>query len=155
VNDEQARFLRERWPGGRFGCIADSRPDRGVRAESDNEIKKPHTLSFPKMVRSVSSVALTLLFTWLNLLNNDSFQAWVTHRGNFKCLMPDRGLNGLTNPQERLGYLYVRDTQTGKFFLLNRPAPGSSWECRQRLGFTAICTAALGLRVTAVYCVPR
>src|SRR4051812_26090775 len=37
---------------------------------------------------------------WMNLLTNDDFQTWITHRGQTECFLLDRGLGGLTNPQE-------------------------------------------------------
>ena len=61
---------------------------------------------------------------WMNLLNNDTFQAWLTQRGYHECLMGDRGLNGLTNPQEQSGNLYFRDCDTGRYFLLNQTSGG-------------------------------
>ena len=126
-----------------------------ARAALSNETQKLPYYDFSQDGTECVIHRLDTPLPWLNLLNNDIFQAWVTHRGNFECMMLDRGLNGLTNPEERTGYLYVRDNQTGEFFLLNRPAQASSWECRQGLGFTAVSTGALGLKVTAVYCVPR
>jgi len=92
---------------------------------------------------------------WMNLLNNDTFQAWVTQRGYHECLMGDRGLNGLTNPQEQSGNLYFRDCDTGRYFLLNQPPAGAPWECRQGLGYMTLKASHLGLSVSTTYFVPR
>ena len=92
---------------------------------------------------------------WMNILNNDAFQAWVTQRGYHECLMGDRGLNGLTNPQERSGNLYFRDHDSGEYFLLNHPPEGAAWECRQGLGYTTLTLSHLGLSIKVTYFVPR
>ena len=91
---------------------------------------------------------------WLNLLNNGRFVAWAAHDGNIveSCLI-DNANNRLTNPQS--GYLYIRDGDSGKHFMLNRPTDGSEWSAAQGLGYTRVTHSALNLTVTATYFVPR
>jgi cellobiose phosphorylase len=92
---------------------------------------------------------------WMNLLTNDVFQTWVTHLGNIECFLLDRGLNGLVNPQEISGYLYVRDHETGQYFMLNKPKPGGSWQAKHGLGHTIVSAGSHGLMVSVTYFVPR
>lgn len=92
---------------------------------------------------------------WMNLLSNDSFLAWITHRGFIECSVLDRSHNGLTNPQDTSGFVYIRDRANGKYFCVNLPEPGTRWECRQGLGYTAITTQALDLTAEVTYFVPR
>ncbi len=91
---------------------------------------------------------------WLNLLSNNRLVAWVAHDGNIveSCLINNTG-NRLTNP--RSGYVYIRDRDSGEYFLLNRPGEGSIWNAAQGLGYTRVTHSALNLRVTATYFVPR
>ena len=92
---------------------------------------------------------------WLNFLNNDTFQVWITNTGHFECVMLDKKINGLTNPEEGSGYLYLRDRETGKYFMINKPADGAPWQCRHGLGYTKIETRNLDLSVSATYFIPR
>ncbi|MDA2928586.1 hypothetical protein MYX84_01350 [Acidobacteria bacterium AH-259-O06] len=92
---------------------------------------------------------------WMNLLSNDVFQAWITHRGYHECYMLDRSLNGLTNPQEVSGHIYIKDSSTGQFFMLNRPRKGAFWEASHGLGYTTVRTSDLSLSVEVTYFVPR
>jgi cellobiose phosphorylase len=91
---------------------------------------------------------------WLNLLSNGRFVAWTAHDGNIveSCLINNES-NRLTNP--RSGYIYIRDSETGEHFLLNRPAGGSAWNAAQGLGYTRVTHSASGLTVGATYFVPR
>jgi len=92
---------------------------------------------------------------WMNLLNNDVFQTWVTHTGNIECFMLNRSINGLTNPQEKSGYVYLRDHSTGRYFMLNKPKEGVSWQAKHGLGYTTVAASSLGLKGTVTYFVPR
>jgi cellobiose phosphorylase len=92
---------------------------------------------------------------WMNLLTNDVFQTWVTHRGNLECFLLDRGLNGLVNPQEISGYLYVRDHETGQYFMLNKQQADGSWQSRHGLGYTTVSASAHQLAVSVTYFVPE
>ncbi len=92
---------------------------------------------------------------WMNLLNNDTFQTWITHTGHMECLIFDRGLNGLTNPQVESGHVYLCDGSSGRYFMLNRPAPGGIWRARHGLGYSTIEACADALEATITYFVPR
>lgn len=92
---------------------------------------------------------------WMNLLSNDSFLTWITHRGLIECSILDRSHNGLTNPQETSGFVYVRDRASGKYFCVNLPEPDMDWQCRHGLGYTAVTAHAMDLRVEVTYFVPR
>src|SRR3954466_9435315 len=61
---------------------------------------------------------------WLNLLSNGRFVAWAAHDGTIveSCLIDNKD-NRLTNPQS--GYLYVRDSETAEYFLVNRSTQSS------------------------------
>jgi cellobiose phosphorylase len=91
---------------------------------------------------------------WLNLLNNGRLVAWVAHDGTVveSCLIDNKD-NRLTNPQS--GYIYIRDTESGDYFMLNRPAENSAWSAVQGLGYTRVVHSALDLTVSATYFVPR
>lgn len=91
---------------------------------------------------------------WLNLLSNGRFLAWAAHDGNVieSCLI-DNANNRLTNPQS--GYIYVRDRESGSHFVVNSPAPGSTWSAVQGLGYTRVTQSTMDLSVTATYFVPR
>lgn len=91
----------------------------------------------------------------MNLLSNDNFQTWITHRGGIEAFMLDRGLGGLTNPQETSGYVYVRDRSDGSFFLINRPNRGAQWSSTIGQGFTAVGCSDHGFSVRTTYFVPR
>jgi len=88
------------------------------------------------------------------LLSNGRFVAWAAHDGNVveSCLI-DNANNRLTNPHS--GYLYIRDGDSGKHFMLNRPTDGSEWSAVQGLGYTRVTHSALNLSATATYFVPR
>lgn len=92
---------------------------------------------------------------WMNLLANDTFQTWITHQGNIESALLDRSVNGLTNPQDTSGFVYIRDRHTGQYHSVNRPAANIPWQCRHGLGYTAITTSDLGLTTTVTYFVPR
>lgn len=92
---------------------------------------------------------------WMNLLTNDTFITWITHRGYIECALLDRLRNGLTNPQETSGLVYVRDRRTGKFFCVNAPTTGVAWECRHGLGYTKITASEDGISAEVTYFVPR
>jgi cellobiose phosphorylase len=91
---------------------------------------------------------------WLNLLSNGRLVAWAAHDGTIveSCLI-DNKTNRLTNPQS--GYIYIRDTDGGNYFLLNRPAERSVWSAVQGLGYTRVVHSALDMKVSATYFVPR
>ena len=91
---------------------------------------------------------------WMNLLSNDRFVAWVSHNGNIieSCLINNR-MNRLTNPKS--GYVYVRDSDTGEYFMLNKPKNCASWQSIQGLGYTSVISSHLNLVVKATYFVPR
>ena len=91
---------------------------------------------------------------WLNLLGNDRFVAWANHNGNVpeSCLL-DNKKNRLTNPKS--GYFYIRDAETGEYFMLNKPKDGAAWHSAQGLGYTRVTTSCMGLTVTGTYFVPR
>ena len=91
---------------------------------------------------------------WLNLLSNGRFVAWAAHDGTIveSCLIDNKD-NRLTNPQS--GYLYIRDSETAEYFLVNRPAQSSVWSAAQGLGYTRVTHSALNLTVTVTYFVPR
>ncbi len=93
---------------------------------------------------------------WMNLLANDTFLTWITQRGYIECALLDRSHNGLTNPQETSGLIYVRDRKSGEYFCVNSPGSGVEWQCRHGLGYTTIRASALdGLTVEVTYFVPR
>jgi cellobiose phosphorylase len=92
---------------------------------------------------------------WMNLLSNDTFTTWITQRGHIECALLDRLRNGLTNPQNTSGLVYVRDCRTGEYFCINSPTAGVRWECRHGLGYTKITSSALGMKVQVTYFVPR
>jgi cellobiose phosphorylase len=92
---------------------------------------------------------------WMNLLANDTFQTWITQRGYIECALLDRSRNGLTNPQDTSGLIYLRDRETGKYFCINSPAEGVEWQCRHGLGYTTIVASAHGLKAEVTYFVPR
>lgn len=92
---------------------------------------------------------------WMNLLSNDQFLTWITHRGYIECALLDRSHNGLTNPQETSGRVYVRDRASGKYFCINAPEAGNHWECRHGLGYTTVTASAYGLLAEVSYFVPR
>ncbi len=91
---------------------------------------------------------------WMNLLGNGRMVAWTAHDGNVleSCLI-DNNSNRLTNP--RSGYLYLRDAESGEFFLLNQPRHSSNWHAAQGLGYTRVSHSSGELSVTATYFVPR
>jgi len=92
---------------------------------------------------------------WMNLLSNDSFLTWITHRGYIECALLDRSHYGLTNPQDTSGLVYVRDRANGEYFCVNVPGPGMPWQCRHGLGYTTITAHALDLIAEVTYFVPR
>lgn len=92
---------------------------------------------------------------WMNLLSNDDFQTWITHRGGIEVFMLDRGLAGLTNPQETSGFVYVRDRSDGSYFLINRPKRGARWSSNIGQGFTAVTCSDHGLTARTTYFIPR
>ena len=92
---------------------------------------------------------------WLNFLNNDLFQTWITNTGNFEAFMLDRRINALTNPEESSGYVYIRDRDDGQYFMINKPASGAKWQCRHGLGYTTLETSRLDLSASVTYYVPR
>lgn len=91
---------------------------------------------------------------WLNLLSNSRLVAWIAHDGTIveSCLINNKD-NRVTNPQS--GYVYIRDSETGNYFVLNRPTQRSNWSAVQGLGYTRVTHSALDLTVTATYFVPR
>ena len=139
MNPELKRrdFLQLIWWGGlgfsmlSAPAVAHQLQDRGLRAASaSNESRNPYF--------EFSSDGMECIIRrpdppvpWMNLLANDGFQTWITHQGFMECALLDRSVNGLTNPQEASGYIYVRDADTGQFFIANRPAAQAPWECRQ------------------------
>jgi len=92
---------------------------------------------------------------WMNLLANDTFLTWITHRGCIECALLDRSLNGLTNPQSTSGLVYVRDRKSGAYFCLNSPKREVPWQCTHGLGYTTISMSELNLEAEVTYFVPR
>ena len=92
---------------------------------------------------------------WMNLLSNDTFQTWITHTGHIESFMLDRGLGGLTNPQEVSGFIYLRDRRTGRYFMLNKKPADGSWRAAHGMGYTTMTASALGLTAAVTYFVPR
>ncbi len=92
---------------------------------------------------------------WMNLLANNTFLTWITQRGYIECALLDRSHNGLTNPQETSGLVYLRDRASGQSFCVNEPGPGLPWQCRHGLGYTTIRTTALGIAAEVTWFVPR
>lgn len=93
---------------------------------------------------------------WLNRLTNDVFHTWITQNGYIESFLLNPDLNGLVNPQDVSGHLYLRDRTDGKYFLLNNKGPNTtSWKAFHGLGYTRIETAALGIECHVTYFVPR
>jgi cellobiose phosphorylase len=92
---------------------------------------------------------------WLNLLNNDSFQVWITHRGHVEAMLLDRGLFGLTNPGTGTGNVYLRDKNSKLYMRINKPPKSASWEASHGLGFTRMSMRSLDLAMHATCFVPR
>ena len=92
---------------------------------------------------------------WMNLLANDTYLTWITHRGHIECALLDRSHNGLTNPQDTSGLVYVRDRKSGEYFCINSPKPGVHWQCRHGLGYTVITASSLNVTAEVTYFVPR
>ena len=92
---------------------------------------------------------------WLNRLTNDVFHTWITQNGYVESFLLNPDLNGLVNPQDVSGHLYLRD-QNGKHILLNNKGPNTtSWRSVHGLGYTRIETSGLGVECTVTYFVPR
>jgi hypothetical protein len=72
-----------------------------------------------------------------------------------ECALLDRSHNGLTNPQDTSGIVYVRDRESGQYFCINSPAAGTDWQCRHGMGYTTIRASAPGLTAEVTYFVPR
>lgn len=95
---------------------------------------------------------------WLNHLSNDDFQTWITQKGYAEAYAVNRSLNGLTNPQEKSGLIYLRDQQTGRHVMLNEPTVCGDftlWQIRHGLGWSRLTADALGLRVDVTWFIPR
>jgi Cellobiose phosphorylase len=93
---------------------------------------------------------------WLNRLTNDVFHTWITQNGYIESFLLDPNLNGLVNPQDVSGHLYLRNREDGKFLLLNNKGSNSkSWKSVHGLGYTRIETSGLGMDCTVTYFVPR
>ncbi len=92
---------------------------------------------------------------WLNRLSNDVFFTWITHRGGIECFLLDPRIMGLTNPQETSGFIYLRDSETGEYFMLNRPIGDEKWRSIVGLGYSKLICSSLGLTGSATYFVPR
>lgn len=93
---------------------------------------------------------------WLNRLTNDVFHVWITQNGYIEAFLLNPHLNGLVNPQDVSGHLYVRDDGDGKFFLLNNKGPNTTaWQATHGLGYCRIETSALEIESTVTYFVPR
>jgi cellobiose phosphorylase len=135
-------------------AVARQQQDRGLRAVASNESRNPYFEFSSDGMECIIRRPDTPV-PWMNLLANDGFQTWITHQGFMECALLDRSVNGLTNPQEACGYIYVRDGDTGQFFIVNRPAAQAPWECRQGVGYTKITTAGLGIEAAITYFVPR
>ena len=92
---------------------------------------------------------------WLNRLTNDVFHTWITQNGYIESFLLNPDLNGLVNPQDVSGHLYLRD-EDGKHILLNNKGPlTTSWKSIHGLGYTRIETSGLGINCTVTYFVPR
>lgn len=92
---------------------------------------------------------------WLNRLTNDVFHTWITQNGYVESFLLNPDLNGLVNPQDVSGHLYLRD-QNGKLILLNNKGPNTTfWRSVHGLGYTRIETSGLGVDCTVTYFVPR
>ncbi|MFN7999108.1 MAG: hypothetical protein U0Q18_36135 [Bryobacteraceae bacterium] len=91
---------------------------------------------------------------WANLLGNGRLVVWTGHDGAIleSCLIHSR-MNKLANRGS--GRLYIRDAETGRHFLLNRPNVGVPWQAAQGLGYTRVTTTDLEWSATATSFVPR
>jgi len=93
---------------------------------------------------------------WLNRLTNDVFHTWITQNGYFESFLVNPDLNGLVNPQDVSGHLYLRDRENGKFILLNNKGNNTTaWKAIHGLGYTRIETSGLGVNCNTTYFVPR
>ena len=93
---------------------------------------------------------------WLNRLTNDVFHTWITQNGYIETFLIDPNLNGLVNPQDVSGHLYLRDQKDGKYFLINTKGEyNPEWKSNHGLGYTRIETSGLGLDCKATYFIPR
>lgn len=93
---------------------------------------------------------------WLNRLTNDVFHTWITQNGYFESFLLNPDLNGLVNPQDVSGHLYLRDQADGKFILVNnKNANTTSWKSTHGLGYTKIETSGLGINCQINYFVPK
>ena len=132
--------------------------DRQASAEAKTTASSPYSGEFFKFSPNGEECIIQRPDTpvpWMNLLANDTYLTWITHRGHIECALLDRSINGLTNPQETSGLVYIRDRTSGEYFCINTPRPGSTWQCRHGLGYTVITTSALGLIAEVIYFVPR
>ena len=124
------------------------------------EIYKPKglkiTYSFSKDGKEVNINEPNLPEAWLNRLTNDVFHTWITQNGYIESFLLNPELNGLVNPQDVSGHLYIRDRLDGKYFLLNNKGQNStSWKSVHGLGYTRLETAGLGIDCRVTYFVPR
>jgi cellobiose phosphorylase len=93
---------------------------------------------------------------WLNRLTNDVFHTWITQNGYIESFLVNPALNGLVNPQEVSGHLYLRDRMNNEFVLLNKKGPNTdTWKAFHGHGYTRIETSALEISYTITYFVPR
>lgn len=92
---------------------------------------------------------------WLNRLSNDVFFTWITHNGYIESFLLDPHLNGLTNPQETSGRFYVRDNETGAFFLVNEKEGNENWSCHVGLGYNRITSQVHEIEAQVTYFIPR
>ncbi len=92
---------------------------------------------------------------WLNRLTNDVFHTWITQNGYIESFLLNPDLNGLVNPQDVSGHLYLRDQDGQHILLNNRGSNTTSWKSIHGLGYTQIQTSGLGINCTVTYFVPR
>ena len=124
------------------------------------EIYKPKglkiTYSFSQDGKEVNINEPNLPEPWLNRLTNDVFHTWITQNGYIESFLLNPELNGLVNPQDVSGHLYIRDRLDGKYFLLNNKGQNStSWKSVHGLGYTRLETVGLGIDCRVTYFVPR
>jgi cellobiose phosphorylase len=124
-------------------------------AAPDGGSRSPAYYEFSQDGRECTVLRRDLALPWMNLLTNDDFQTWVTHDGHIEVFMLDRGLGGLTNPQEVSGFIYIRDRESGRYFALNRPPAGANWRAVHGLGYTTVGATALDIAAQVTYFVPR
>jgi cellobiose phosphorylase len=96
-----------------------------------------------------------LLRPWLNRLSNDVFFTWITHNGYIESFLLDPVNNGLVNPQTVSGHFYIKDQNSGNYFLVNESNGEDNWEAVIGLGYNKISKEDLDIKTTFTYFIPR